>query len=76
MEANVKFFKYHSFRVMRNECLTLEELSTQLTHIKSFINSRTITVNSNDTNDTKPLTSAHFFNGQYLSLSIEGDISM
>ena len=72
-EACVKSVKYHLHRTMSNECLTFEEVVTLLTQIEACLNSRPITAQSNDPNDERPLTPAHFLIGDSIILPIEQD---
>lgn len=74
-EASVKSVKYHQYRIMRNDCLTYEEISTLLTQIEACLNSRPLTLMFNDHNDPKPLILAHFLIGDSLVLPIERDIT-
>jgi len=72
-EAYVKSVKYHLQRVMGTECLTFEEFATLLSPIEACLNSRPITSQSNDPNDEKPLTPAHFLVGDSILIPIEQD---
>ncbi|CAI6360003.1 unnamed protein product [Macrosiphum euphorbiae] len=58
---------------MGTECLTFEEVATLLSQIEACLNSRPITSQSNDPNDERPLTPAHFLVGDSILLPIEQD---
>ena len=58
-EASIKSAKYHLRRVMGNNVLTFEELTTLFCQIEWVLNSRPIGVLSEDPKDPKHLTPAH-----------------
>ena len=58
-EAAVECAEKHLRRTMDNSALTFEELTTLFCQIKAVLNSRTISVMSDDPNDVEPLTPAH-----------------
>lgn len=62
-EAAVRSTKHFLVRIMGNQVLTLEELSTVLYRIESALNSRPLTPSSNDPNDLECLTPGHFLIG-------------
>ncbi|XP_071055074.1 uncharacterized protein [Onthophagus taurus] len=59
-EAGVKSIKTHLNRVIGNQILSYEELSTLLTQIEAVLNSRPLCPISDDPNDLLPLTPGHF----------------
>lgn len=66
-EAGVKSAKFHLKRVIGDATLTFEELSTLLCQIESCLNSRPISVISNDDPQGQlPLTPGHFLIGEPL----------
>ena len=58
-EASIKSAKYHLRRVMGNNVLTFEEITTLFCQIEWVLNSRPIGVLSEDPKDPKHLTPAH-----------------
>lgn len=63
-EAGVKSTKYHLKRIMQNQILSFEELSTLLCQIESCLNSRPLCPLSSDPSDLDALTPAHFLIGE------------
>lgn len=59
-ESNIKSVKTHLFKVIGNQILTYEELSTVLIQIEAILNSRPLCTLSNDPGDLTALTPAHF----------------
>ncbi|XP_045487471.1 uncharacterized protein LOC123689837 [Pieris rapae] len=59
-EIFVKAFKNHLRRVVGEQLLTYEEMLTVLTQIESVINSRPLTLLSEDPSELTALTPAHF----------------
>jgi hypothetical protein len=52
--------KHDMRRVIANQALTFEEMTTALTQIEACLNSRPLTPLSNDPDDVQILTSGHF----------------
>lgn len=59
-EAAVKQMKRHLYTVTKGRIFTFEEYSTLLTGIEAVLNSRPLTLLSNDSADLSVLTAAHF----------------
>ncbi|XP_076549276.1 uncharacterized protein LOC143308232 [Osmia lignaria lignaria] len=59
-EAGVKSVKHHLKRVIGNRPLTFEEFATVLVEIEACLNSRPLCPLSNDVEDLRVLTPAHF----------------
>ncbi|XP_055912003.1 uncharacterized protein LOC129946017 [Eupeodes corollae] len=74
-EAGVKSVKFHLKRVVRNETLTFEELSTLLTEIEACLNSRPLCPVSDNLDDFAILTPAHFLFGTSAQLVPEADLA-
>lgn len=70
-EAGVKSTKFHLKRIIGDSTLTFEEMSTLLAQIEACLNSRPLTMLSNDHNDPTPLTPAHFLVGEPLVIVAE-----
>lgn len=74
-ESAVKSDKYHLTRVLKDTKLTLIEFQTLLCQIEACLNSRPLTPMSNDPNDLRPLTPAHFLVGGPMLMHPEPDLS-
>lgn len=72
-EAGVKSTKFHINRVVNNQVLTFEELSTLLAQIEAILNSRPLCLNPDD--DLNPITPSHFLIGQPTTLVPEPDLA-
>ncbi|XP_052565835.1 uncharacterized protein LOC120412439 [Culex pipiens pallens] len=59
-EAAVRSAKHHLLRVLGEETLAIEDMTTLLVQVESCMNSRPITQLSDDPNDLEPLTPGHF----------------
>lgn len=62
-EASVKSVKHHLKRIIGNQILTYEEMTTLLAQIEAVLNSRPITPLSDDPDDLSALTPSHFLIG-------------
>ncbi|XP_046399958.1 uncharacterized protein LOC124166473 [Ischnura elegans] len=65
-EAAVRSFKHHLKRVLGDNTLTYEELSTLLVQIEACLNSRPLTYINSELNDFVILTPGHFLIGSSL----------
>ncbi|CAG7819560.1 unnamed protein product [Allacma fusca] len=66
-EAGIKSVKFHLSRVLGNQVLNYEEMSTLLIQIEACLNSRPISTLSQDPTDLQPLTPGHFIIGDALT---------
>lgn len=69
-EAAVKSMKYHLRRVIGKQKFSYEVLATLLAEIEACLNSRPICAMSDDKDDARALTPAHFIIGEELVLPI------
>lgn len=74
-EAGVRCAKNHLRKVIGDSTLTYEELSTVLTQVEACLNSRPLSVLSDDPNDPLPLTPGHFLVGEPLLNVVDQDYS-
>lgn len=63
-KSAVKFAKYHLSRMLVNYTPFIDEFRTVVSKIEAILNSRPITLMSNDPNDMTGLAPAHFFIGR------------
>ncbi|XP_072744812.1 uncharacterized protein [Anoplolepis gracilipes] len=66
-EAGVKSVKYHLRRVIGNQILTYEKMTTFLTQVEAILNSRPLCALTDDPDDLNVLTPAHFLIGSSLA---------
>lgn len=69
-EAAVKSMKYHLRRVMGTQKYSYEALTTLLTQVEACLNSRPICAMSDDVDDVRALTPAHFLIGEEMVLPL------
>lgn len=62
-ESSIKSFKSHFKKVAGTKQFTYEEFNTLIIHIEGILNSRPLTIISNDPSDPMPLTPGHFTTG-------------
>ncbi|XP_055622384.1 uncharacterized protein LOC129765952 [Toxorhynchites rutilus septentrionalis] len=62
-EAAVRSAKFHLLRVIGNHPVCIEDMQTLLVQAETCLNSRPMTVLSDNPNDLEPLTPAHFLIG-------------
>lgn len=74
-EAGIKSVKSHLLRVVGQQILTFEELSTVFTQIEALLNSRPICPISSDPNDLKALTPGHFLTLEPLTALPDEDVT-
>ncbi|XP_062539060.1 uncharacterized protein LOC134207358 [Armigeres subalbatus] len=74
-EAPVRSVKHHILRVIGDEPISIEDMSTLLVQVEGCLNSRPITPMSDDPNDLEALTPAHFLVGSSLNALPEQDFT-
>lgn len=74
-EAAVKSVKYHLYRVIRDQILSFEELTTLFAKIEAILNSRPIGSKGDDSGGLDPLTPGHFLTGGPLISIPEPDLT-
>ncbi|XP_035228751.1 uncharacterized protein LOC118200871 [Stegodyphus dumicola] len=62
-EGNIKSVKRILLRVAKSAIMNFEELTTLVTQIEAFLNSRPLSPLSSDPNDLQPITPGHFLTG-------------
>ena len=67
----IKSAKRAIYTVLKNEKITDEELQTVFVRVEGFMNSRPLTVQSDDTKEEDPLTPNHFLQGRWKETNIE-----
>ena len=70
-KAEVKSTKYHLRRVIGNQQLTFEQMTTLLCEVETCLNSRPLSSISNDSTDLLPLTPGHFLTGRPITTAPE-----
>ncbi|XP_059062702.1 uncharacterized protein LOC131855445 [Achroia grisella] len=74
-EIQIRAAKSHLYRVVGNQVLTFEELSTLFIQIESVLNSRPLCPISSDPNDLSVLTPGHFLTLEPLTAVPDEDLS-
>lgn len=74
-EASIKSFKTHLKKVASNAQFSYEEFNTLIIHIEGILNSRPLTLLSEDPSDPLPLTPAHFLTGGPIISLVEPSLS-
>ncbi|XP_029671495.1 uncharacterized protein LOC115240471 [Formica exsecta] len=75
-EAEVKSVKHHLKRVLGETILTYEEMTTLLTQIEAVLNSRPLTLLTDDPKDLNALTPGHFLIGSTLAIVPEPSLEI
>ena len=74
-ESGIKSVKSHLSRVIGNQVLTYEELSTFVVQVEAMLNSRPLCSLSSDPNDLNVLTPGHFLTLEPLTAPPDSDLT-
>lgn len=74
-EAAVKAFKKHFYKIASDVAFTFEEASTLVVQIEVILNSRPLSIMSNDPNDFSYISAGHFLIGDAIVSQPEPDIT-
>ena len=75
-ESGIKSVKSHLSRVIGNQVLTYEELSTFVVQVEAMLNSRPLCSLSSDPNDLNVLTPGHFLTLEPLTAPPDPDLTV
>lgn len=74
-EIQIKVVKSHLYRIIGNQCLTFEELTTLFVQIEAMLNSRPLCPMSSDPNDISALTPGHFLTLEPLTAPPDANVT-